>query len=157
MIMETYRLVSFILSGVIFSAFWLYVYFRHGVQKSISDSYYKLRKGHLFTLALWGFSLPLIVAVETPLIFFAAAFIGFTGTAADFRQKMTDVIHVIGAVGGVVLGLASLIFDFKAYLYVIAIIVAIYALDRLKIKNKTWWVETVAFIGIYLTLLIKMI
>lgn len=154
--MENYKLISFILSGAVFTIYWLYIYYRYGIQKSISDSYYKLKdKGYLFTLVLWSFSIPIMIIGETGLMFFAGAFICFTGAAADFKKKMTDTVHYVGAVGGILFGLLSLSVNFGQNEIAALTIVGMALLTLFKVSNKTWWVETVAFLGIYLGLLIS--
>ena len=86
--MENYKLILFILSGAVFTIYWLYIYYRYGIQKSISDSYYKLKNNnYLFTLVLWGFSVPIMIIGETGLMFFAGAFICFTGAQQTLKRE----------------------------------------------------------------------
>jgi hypothetical protein len=154
--MEKYKLFSFVLSGSVFLMYWLYIYLRYGIQKSISDSYYNLgNKGFIFTLTLWGFSLPLIIVGESGLMFFAGAFICFTGAAADFKKKITNTVHFVGAVGGIIFGLLSLILDFGQTVMAIATVSMSCTILFFNVNNKIWWIETLTFVGIYIGMLIS--
>ena len=68
---------------------------------------------------------------------------------------MTDTVHYVGAVGGIWLALMSLWINFNQSEVVIITSLSMLVLRLLPINNKTWWVETVAFVGIYVGLLIS--
>lgn len=156
--METYHFVFFGISLVVFVAYFMYIYTKFGIQPSISDSYYKLRPKQqwMFTVALWGFAFGLMpVATEIHGLFFGAtAFIMFVGTAPQFAQEgMQRTVHMVGAIGGV--AMAVIAFLLAGYIWIgVFMALGIAALTWINVPNKTWWVETYAFLYAWLCLLI---
>lgn len=156
--MGNYQIIAFITSFVIFMTYILWVWIKCGVQSSISESFYVI-KGNakwFFTLALWGFSLPLaIVGVELhPLFFWASVGIMFTGAAPAFRKdkgsntipssKMQHNVHMVGAISGISLAVVGflLVGIWAVSLIGVSIIGILYLL---KVRNHIWWVEIVAY------------
>lgn len=99
-----------------------YIWYNYGIQKSISESYYKLTKKEKpwFFISLVSTSLLLIGIFahdnleEHPLqvifLFFACLGIGYTSAAARFKQdKLTNTWHMSGAIGGFILGYAFIV------------------------------------------------
>ena len=162
--MESYQIVCFVLSFVVFAIYYAWIYLRYGIQSSISNSFYTIWKANphrpnlrwWFTAALWGFSFPLaVVGVEVhPLFFLAAALIMFVGAAPAFKSTRTqNLVHMIGAVGGI--GGAMIAFLILGQYWIFGISVGAMAFVGLnRYANTTWWVETVAFIATWLGLLI---
>lgn len=143
-----------------------------GILPSFSDSYYKyykdgniakwipIKKKYLFTFFVWGFSYFALMSGPTPLLFFAIIMIGITGASPAFKDKQTKsigILHKVGAYGGIALSQASICFEHHmwyitaifAFLSIIILILNKYG----KVKNKIWWIETLAFLSIYITLL----
>jgi hypothetical protein len=145
---------------VIFVGFLLGVCLHLGfVPKSISDTFYDLgKKGRLFSVFLTLIAIPLfIIGGEVENYFYLAAGIClcFTAVAADFRQDLTDTVHVAGAIGGIGLVLVGLLFDGLWYpLALEALAFVVIRLDQPRkvlgfqkaIGNKTFWVEACAFL-----------
>lgn len=131
-----------------FSAYIVLIWIFFGVLPSISDSWYRLEKKHpLFTLWLMliGFSMVgIFVHTENPCYFVSGVCLCFTGVAAEFKQKMTGIIHGIGAVGGIVSALGGIAYDGVWEVSVIFLIGAL-ILRLWGIKNLTFWVELWAF------------
>lgn len=138
-----------------------FIVYKYGVLPSISDSYYMMKDniigGSLFTFFIWSISLPLIVVSNTPLMFFAGAFLAFVGASPAFKDlKMTKRVHTIGAVGGILFGFLSLMIDFKLNeLTYFAIVISLICY-LLEIKNIIWWVENLALCvilyGLYISI-----
>jgi hypothetical protein len=119
-----------------------------GVLPSISDSWYELPKGRkaLFTFFIWGLAFTTCF-YGTPLFFFSGALLAFVGAATAFREKLTSTVHVIGAMGGILISLLELALN--GVWIPAAITISFAALAKiLKLKNATWWVEIVAFLSI---------
>lgn len=139
----------------VFFGYILFIVFKYGVQKSVSQSFYVLPKNinFLFTLFCWGFVLPAMILSENGLMFFAGAGIGFVGAAAAYKgNKMTNSIHMTGAYAGILLSQLSIFFNFDL-LYVnivfFSLILLIFLISKLtKIKNLIWWIEIFAFLSI---------
>lgn len=153
-----YLLISFI----IFTLYVGLVTLKFGVLKSVSDSYYSIKRKYLFTLALWGFALPAIIAanlngVTLPgvLMFLAGSGICFVGAAPEFRLKLDGDVHVIAAVSGVVLGMASI--WLFGYWYISVLFAVASLVIRFTLKNYTWYIEVLAFYLIMLGLLLNLI
>ncbi len=155
--MEVKLLIFVVLSFVGYISF---IVNKYGVLPSISESYYKMKDdklfgGGLFTLFIWSLSLPLIIIGDTPLMFFAGAFLSFVGAASAFKDlKMTKRVHTIGAVGGIGFGFLSMIIDFQLFELTYFMVVLSLSLFLLKTKNLIWWVEILAFVLIILGLFI---
>ncbi len=102
----------------------LFVASKYGVQKSISESYYKITKSEkpLFFFALVITSMTFIVGygvenqntLNTLILFFAGAGICYSAAAARFRDgSITGTVHVFGAFGGYILGYLFIILEYK--------------------------------------------
>jgi hypothetical protein len=128
---------------------------KFGVLKSISESYYRVHPV-IFILFIWTIAVSLGIIGNTPLMFMAASFLCFVGAAPAFKSsELEERVHIVGASGGIILGFASLLLDFKLwYLVLIMAIFTLYA-SFIKLKNKTWWIECAAFVLIVLGLLIE--
>ena len=135
-----------------FTTYILFVVKKYGIQESVSNSYYKLpeNKRWIFTIALWMFAFPAIVlGVEhSGLAFLAGAGICFVGAAPAFKEDMEGTVHVVGALTGVIGGLLFMLVTGLWYvaLITLALMGVVLLIPALK-KNKTWWLELVAFYG----------
>lgn len=140
-----YSVILSIISFLVFTGYLLYVALRYGITQSISASYYKLKGKWLFTIALWGFSIPLMIAAAKPLIFLAGAGICFTGAAPSTSFKMEERWHIGSSVAGIVFGILGIWIHLG--MWWIPAIQAVFTLIfvLLKVKNYTWWIETLAF------------
>lgn len=135
----------------LFLSFIVGIWAVYGVQQSISDSWYALgRRSPLFTLWMIAVGISVICMVayfDNVLYFLSGACLCFVGVAAEFKQRMTGVVHSVGAIGGIFLALAGIAYD--GVWESSAIFIGGAALLRyLNISNKTWWIETWAFICI---------
>ena len=138
---------------VVFVSYLTYVVSKFGVLPSISDSYYLMKSKIPFTLFIWSIAIPTILVGDTALMFFAGSFLAFVGAAPAFREEQEGIVHVVGAIGGITLGVVSMWVDFHLwYLSILLISFAVLAqIFKKKFKNHTWWVEiasfTILFIG----------
>ena len=150
-----YSITAVIISFLVFTGYLLYVALRYGITQSISQSYYKLKGKWLFTIVLWGFSIPLMIAAAKPLIFLAGAAICFTGAAPSTSFKLEAHWHIGSSVAGIVFGALGMWIHFG--MWWIPAIQAVFTLFLvlLKVKNYTWWIETLAFYLILAGILIE--
>ena len=144
-----------ITATIIFTSYVIYVWCKFGVLPSISDSFYKNNEKPLFTLAMFGTGLPITIYAEFGLLFFAGAFICLVGAAAAFREDLTAKAHVVGAIGGIILGLLSCLIDYHNWILPAIFINFAGLATVFKLKNITWWVEITALICIVITLFIS--
>ena len=164
----TYVLTFYILMLLVFFTYVGVIWAKYGVLPSISHSYYSLpdNKKFLFTLWCWGYAIPAMIVGSTPLMFFAGAGIAFVGAAAAYREKMTETVHIIGALSGILFSQLSTILDFDLWPITIgfaAIALPLVLTRFIKIKgktickNRTWWIEILAFISMAIVLGIKVV
>lgn len=152
---------------IMLSVFVLYVghvWIFHGVQKSISYSFYLLpdRWGWIFTVFCVGISLPAIyLASSNPehlwIISFSAAGIIFAGAASHYEKKpgrynpiQGRPVHMIGSYVGV---LGSQLYMGLNGFWGFNIAFVVFALVLFKHKNFIWWLEVMAFglLALYLS------
>lgn len=132
---------------VVFTSFIGYIWMKYGVQSSISDSWYALGKsGPLFTLFLWIIGVSMCT-MGNLWYFLAGSCLCFTGGAAEFKQRITSKVHVVGAIGGISLSLLGLWIDGVRYPAVVFLLTAV-ILYKLQVPKVTWWVEISAFAAI---------
>lgn len=160
----------FIITLVVFHLYLLFIYLKYGRIFSISDSYYALDKNinFLFTLYTWSYALPMaIISLElndSPLLFFAGAAICFVGVASNYKSDlMTKNTHMNCAAIGVILGLLSIIIEFKFW-WLALIAVALSGGVVLLGKNKKlftntyiYWAEIIIIEAIFLTIGLKLL
>ena len=146
-----YHMISFITMITVFISYVSFIWFKYGIQKSISASYYVLPENlrFLFTLFCWGFAFPaIILGVEvTPLMFFAGAGICFVGAAAQINEKFVYRIHMVAAISGIIFSQLAIFFGYHMpWLNIASVVLA--GLSLLSKKNYFWWIELVAFSSI---------
>jgi hypothetical protein len=129
----------------------------YGIRPSISDSYYNLPndKKWIFTIATWGYTIPLILNIPfqtgvNEILFLAAALLSVVGVFPNFKVKEDRPLHVIGAEGGIFLGFVWALSAGLWYL-IVPVSVVIYLLFNTKPKNHTWWIECLAYFTIILS------
>lgn len=148
------KLVLLLEMLAVFMGYTLFIAIKYGVQTSISQSYYVLPKNQriFFTFFCWFFAIPAMILGENGLMFFAGGFICAVGAAAAFQEQLTYQVHMIGAIGGVILSQMAIIFVYDmlyvSYIYCLSILI----LSKFLKKNVTWWVEVFAFISIFFVL-----
>jgi len=159
----------FIITLVVFHLYLTFIYLKYGRVFSISDSYYALTEkiNFLFTLYTWSYALPMAIISldinDSPLMFFAGAAICFVGVASNYKSNiMTKNMHMRCAAIGVILGLLSLIFEFKFWwLSLIAVVLA--GTVTLLGKKTKWfaatyiyWAEIIIIESIFLAIGLKL-
>ncbi len=148
-------LLAFIM--VVFLAYTLGIYFAFGVTSSISSSIHKLKgmQKSLYSLFMLGIAIPFMIVSNTPLGWFAGALLAIDFAAPAGGDKMQNFLHCFGAEVGMLLGMLMLIVDFGQWLIVIPTAIIVIYLQYYKVKNHTWWTETVVFIAAWIGLLIE--
>ena len=171
----------FLISITIFIAYNVSIAKIYGVPNSLSESFYSLKEhnlGFLFTIFCWSMAFPLLIywIEHSPsdwnfLPFISCAGLMFVGTAAAFKgHELEKKVH-IGAVPAfkghelekkVHVG-AALICAASSYIWTILyaslflsinfILLSILLYFLLK-KNKTYWIEMLAFVNLYIQLLL---
>jgi hypothetical protein len=148
-------MIELLISFTIFTTYILVVYKKFGILKSVSDSYYHIKRKAVFTLVLWSFAIPVSIAASSPIMFFAVAGICFVGAAPAFKGWETESrVHVVGATSGIVLGLVSLWVELGLWYLPCIYAAGFLAIVLLKVKHRTWWIEIMAFYVILIGILI---
>ena len=147
--------ILLLISLAIFTAYIVGVYLKFGILKSVSASYYSIKHKALFTLALWGFAIPVqiyaFIELQNWCLVLAGIGICFVGAAPDYKMKVEGDVHYLAAFTGVILGLIGIAFE---GLWYVALPAAVLIVAINSIKNKTYWQEIAAFYIIVLTLLV---
>lgn len=163
----SYTVVLFILMIIVFVSYISFIWPKYGTLDSISQSYYELPKRlqPIFTFFCWGFALPAIIIGSSGLMFFAGAGIAFVGAAAAFRERMTETVHIVGAMMSIVLSQLAILVQYGLWplnIVFLVITITLMILSYIKNKegkpicpNKTWWIEITAFVLICITFGIK--
>ena len=145
-----------ILSFVILTAYCIYA----GTDKSLSATYYKVKKPYLFQLALGigGFLMMLSLLDITAgkwyqfLSFFATSALIFVAFAPDYKQMLEGKVHVGAAMTSAVAALALIVLMGYWYVPILPALTAFFIIK--KYGNKTYWLEMVCFVSIFITALI---
>lgn len=142
------------LSLLIFTLYVVFIWYKFGIQKSISDSYYRLKgiNQAIFTLFIWGSSICLMIAASTTMMFFAGTLICFVGAAPAFKKTMMEnTVHIVGASGGFALGFLSIIHEFGFWW--LALPAAILAATFKKSSPYyIWFAEIIGFATIWISI-----
>lgn len=138
------KLIFIIISFSFFTAYLIYTIVRRNVQRSISETYYHIRKPLIFTASIAFSSFPLAFVLPDPLMFVAAGLICFVAAAPAFKDhRIEKIAHYVGAFGGY--GLAT--FDLALQglggfvLLAAGLCVAIWG----AVKNYVFWIEVLAY------------
>ena len=143
----TYEYILMLISLVLFDGYLIYVVTKYGISRSISRTYYYLNKTDrwVFIAVQIGFSVPLILTFESHLLTMGATFICFSALAADTRTHETTMkIHTIGATGGIILGMATML-EFGFWWIPALFFPVAFIFMKTRIKNHTWWIEVIAY------------
>ncbi len=147
----------------------IYVYWRHGMTKSISETYRKLIgwERPLFTITMWAVAIPImIVGIESvpnnwpEVLFFLAGFgICLVGASPAFwTNKMELTAHLIGSYGGIGMGMiACVLYLFSPLTVILVSLYTAFAASqmlttKLRIKHHIYWIEVVALLVICIIL-----
>jgi len=127
----------------------IYVRLRFGMTHSISATYYEIKNKWLFTIVLWGFSIPLMIVSAKPLMFLAGAAICFTGAAPGVDKKMERRVHVGSSVAGIAIGTIAL-WVYYGLWWVVGIQLAFTGIAMIfQTKYHTYFIELLAVILIW--------
>lgn len=142
------QLLGTTISTITFISYVLLITLKYGVLPSISDSYYKHNSKLLFFLFMLGVGLPITLMATSGLMFFSGALFILCGCAPAFKRNtysFEDEVHKIGALGGICLLLSYFAIS-HFYLPIILAISIGFPVYLLNPKNKTFWLEIIAFI-----------
>ena len=138
----------------VFIAYVLYISFKFGIQKSISESYYVLPKkeNFLFVLFTWLFAFPAIFLGNSLLMFFAGGGIVWVGANAAMHKNPTRAIHLTAAIGGVTCAQLAILFNYHMWWLTAAFVLASIITYLFNKQTYIWWTEIYAFITISIAL-----
>jgi hypothetical protein len=146
--------ILFILMVTVFLSYVTFIWSKYGVQKSISESYYvlPLKWNWLFVAFCWLFAFPAMILGSSYLMLFAAGGIVFVGAAAAMHTFPTRAVHMIGAVGGMILASLAMIIQYHMW-YMAAGVLGLALLSLLlDKKHAMWWTELIIFTAISVVL-----
>lgn len=138
---------------VIFLLYVSFIIVRYNGLNSISESYYRLgRYGYIFCIWLSLVSLMVMYFnMDKPLIMLAGGFLFYVPVAATYKEDIGGVVHYVGAVGSIVLGLLWMLLNDFVHVAIIQVylVIVIYAF----FSKPILWIEIISFILIALCLL----
>ena len=131
-----------------------------GVAESLSATYYKVKKPYLFqtALGLTGFLMMIYLLDITAgkwyqfLSFFATSALIFVAFAPDYKQMLEGKVHAGAAMTSAIAVLTLIVLMGYWYVPVLPALTAFYIIKRH--GNKTYWLEMVCFVSIFITALI---
>lgn len=134
----------------VFVSYVSFIWIKYGIQKSISESYYILPKkeNFLFVLFTWLFAIPAMFLGNSLLMFFAGGGIVFVGASAAMHKMPTRIVHLIAAIGGMILAGLAMIFQYHMWYMTAGVAASLpiaYLIDK---KHFMWWAELIIFIAI---------
>ena len=146
-----------LLSFIILLSYILYA----GVAESLSATYYKVKKPYLFQLALGlaGFLMMIYLLDITAgkwyqfLSFFATSALIFVAFAPDYKMMLEGKVHVGAAMVSAFSALALIVLMGYWYVPILPAVAAIFIIK--KYGNKTYWLEMVCFVSIFITALLE--
>lgn len=156
MLSEIFRHWVLIGMSTISVTYWLYTVLTVGVLESISDSVRYVKHPAWFTAFIWTISASVFILGSQgyPILIAAGMTLAFVGAAIKFWTKLTGVVHVVGAMGGIILGYISLIFEFHEILIPAIFALIATALMVWKPRTKIWWTESAALAGVQVSMYI---
>ena len=151
-----------LISSLAFIVAYLIIYInRYGVPVTFSHTYKIIKQKWAFTVVLTIFGVSLALNADTTMFFFCGALLCLVGVSRHYWEPGEKTLHFIGAIGSVLLGMASLIIDFQNYWALPAFLVFYLLFEDIfssgpiiKIKNHTFYTEIVGFLLLAISLLI---
>ena len=145
-----------LLSFIILTAYCIYA----GTDKSLSATYYKVKKPYLFQLALGltGFIMMIYLLDVTAgkwyqfLSFFATSALIFVAFAPDYKRMLEGKVHVAAAMVSAISALTLIVLLGYWYVPILPALTAFFIIR--KYGNKTYWLEMVCFASIFITSII---
>lgn len=139
-----------------FAGFTAFVYFKYGIQTSISASIHVLHGAFEKSLYSWfilGVAVPMMIVSGTTLGVWAGILLSIDAAAPAGGDKLQNFLHCFGADVGMALGLLMLWVDYHLWPIVVVALIYIAFLQFRKFENRTWWIECVAFGAVWVGLL----
>lgn len=150
-------MVISIIQILIFVSYITFIVSKFGVLSSISESWYRLEDykknlGILFTFFCWGigFLMPFHTVGDTGWFVGSGAGLVFVGAATMFKSTAahTNIVHMVGAAMCIIMGFLGIGFQYHQWYPLIMFVVSSIPLYLFVKKNRTWWIEILAFVSI---------
>lgn len=147
-----------VIALIIMTIYLGFVVINYGWLKSISDSYYHIKHKYIFTFVLWSFSVLMLLGVNdiitTAIYPFACFGIVVVGAYTHFKKStFLKVMHYVGAISGIGLGILGLGFEFGHW-WLVGIYIPLFIVAKLFFNNYFYWIEVFAIYLIGISLLI---
>jgi hypothetical protein len=149
-----FQLITLILSSIVALSYVTTVWIKYGIQKSISTTFYELPYDRKLTFRLFMFSLSIgiIIGGNLPLFYVSGILLSLVGIFTRIKVKWKKIIHLIGAIGGIVFAYIGLIYYYNLWIesiIVLNVCILFIFIDR---KNIIWWSELVSMLNILVAL-----
>ena len=151
-------------------AYLLYIYFRYGIQRSISASYNRLEgvSKSLYGWCMVCIGVPMAMVGDNWMSAVAGIILSITFAAPTGGSKLNQAIHNISSQVAMITGVAMLGFKFSQwFLVVVTCLTVLFMMwsakkDRVifgykipRFKNSTWWIEVAVLASVLIGLLIE--
>ena len=157
--MSTFALICLILSIIIYISYIFYIRIRYKPD-CISQSYYLLKNGNIFTICIIVIAVLTFPAwVEISPIYFQ--FLPFLSVIAlslvGLFPKYLGQDRIPHILGASITGILSIIWNIVSGTLVIPaiLLIGLILLYAFNIKDKLFWIECLAFLNIYSSIIIK--
>lgn len=165
--------MNVIISLVILSAYTLWVCIKYGIPSSLSQSYYEIKWGPIFTLVLWTSALLVLptcmdITPYTQIIPFAGIFGLMLVGAAPRVRDYEKTVHIIGAsIAGIFSQLWVIFYRNPWWMMLWVIPMITFIIIFIKTINKgnlsmeldkvrfIFWCEIICFANLYINLLLS--
>lgn len=149
-----YRYIFMLYSINIFFCYIEYTQKNSLMAKSISATYYNLKRKWIFSFAIASAAFPLVFIIQSWMMFVAGGLICGVVAAPAFRErKIEENVHMFCAGIGFALGILTIIL--LGYWEVAIMGAVICLLIRKFATNKTYWIEVVGYFVVWIPLWIE--
>lgn len=152
-------MTSVLIQFASFTAYAIYVAIFHGIQPSVSHSYYVIKEKWLFTLVMWVMGICQCLHADLSQWFFlSGAGLGFIGAANAFKDlRMTYRVHLVGTITAISGGVIAFFFLYEEVAAIAFLHIGIpYLINLLSGKRWVWWIEcwyviifSILLVGLY--------
>jgi hypothetical protein len=146
----TFEQILIIILAINYVGYVSTVWVKFGIQPSVSDSFrcWNVKWFNPFTLFSWILAFTILPITPNPFFLFAGAGAGIVGTAFNLDSVSVEKVHNKAAITLIVAAILGIAFTFGAWWTAGIAIVVAGLLAALKVKNKIWWVEHIAFAAV---------
>lgn len=138
---------KFIFTTLFFIIFWCYVipvWHKYGVQKSISQTFYKIKHPKIFSIWCWNISVLYLASTLTLFGFLASIGIMLVAFNPFLKIKIHWIFHMIGAIVGITFSQLNIWIN-CGYWQLTLLAGLLFIWVAIITPKRFWWIEIIAF------------